>query len=71
MYDYVSIYDGPHLDPASMLGIFCGTVIPDNVRTKSNTMLVNFVTDSSVAGEGFEASYRTTFGKAIISKNQC
>ena len=62
-YDYVSVYDGSSLDPSSLLGTYCGTAIPDNIRTRSNAMLVNFVSDTSVSGEGFEAMYRTTYGQ--------
>ncbi|XP_041372182.1 cubilin-like [Gigantopelta aegis] len=62
-YDSVTLYDGNSLQ-APQLGRFCGPVIPDIIRTTGNTMLVNFLSDGSVAMEGFTASYFETYGPA-------
>ena len=34
--------------------------------SKENTLLVNFVTDSSVSNEGFHAAYRSVFGGCLV-----
>ncbi|KAI0233513.1 Cubilin [Lamellibrachia satsuma] len=59
-YDYVAVYDG--LDSSSLIGQYCGSVTPLKIVSTSNTLLVNFVTDSSVSKEGFHAAYRSVFG---------
>ncbi|XP_033761795.1 cubilin-like [Pecten maximus] len=60
-YDYVDLRDGPDLS-SPLIGRYCGTVVPDMIRTTSNILLVNFISDYSVAGRGFTAGYRTGFG---------
>ncbi|XP_069122184.1 cubilin-like [Argopecten irradians] len=60
-FDYVDLRDGPYLS-SPLIGRYCGSVVPDMVRTTSNTLLVNFISDYSVAGAGFTAGYRTGFG---------
>jgi len=61
-YDYVAIYDGPDVN-SNLIGRYCGTTIPTElIRTTSNTMTVNFVTDSSVQLDGFTGAYETTYG---------
>ncbi len=61
-YDWVSLYDGDSLS-APLIGRYCGDVMPEVVKTRTNTLLVHFYSDASVAEEGFVASYRTTFGE--------
>lgn len=63
-YDYVDVRDGNTLQ-SSLLGRFCGNVVPGRLRSTGNSMLVNFVTDASVAFGGFIASYWTTYGKKL------
>ncbi|XP_021357124.1 cubilin-like [Mizuhopecten yessoensis] len=60
-YDYVDLRDGGDLS-SPLIGRYCGNVVPEMVRTTSNTLLVNFISDFSVAGTGFTAGYRTGFG---------
>ena len=74
IYDWVAVYDGDSLN-SPLIGKFCGDVIPDVITTRSNSMLVEFITDYSVQKEGFVASYRTTFGEmysqAAMESNRC
>ena len=58
----MAVYDGDSLN-SPLIGKFCGDVIPEVIKTRSNSMLVEFITDATVSKEGFVASYRTTFGK--------
>uniref|UniRef100_A0A8C5PBH1 Cubilin n=1 Tax=Leptobrachium leishanense TaxID=445787 RepID=A0A8C5PBH1_9ANUR len=59
--DYVAVYDGPDIS-STLLGKFCGNVLPPVIRTSSNKMFVVFKTDSSGTGSGWRASYRQTLG---------
>jgi cubilin len=65
-YDYLDVYDGPSLT-SPLIGRYCGDVVPtDQIRSTSNTMTINFITDFSVTRAGFRAVYRTTFGKYYL-----
>ncbi|XP_053384013.1 cubilin-like isoform X1 [Mercenaria mercenaria] len=62
-YDYLDIYDGPSL-ASPLIGRYCGDAIPsEQIRSTSNTMTINFITDSSVTRAGFRAAYNTTYDK--------
>ena len=58
----MAVYDGDSLN-SPLIGKFCDDVIPEVIKTRSNSMLVEFITDATVSKEGFVASYRTTFGE--------
>ncbi|XP_047455679.1 cubilin [Mugil cephalus] len=60
-YDYVAVYDGQDT-LAPLLGRFCGTVLPPNLRSSSNQMFIVFRTDASVSGVGWRAIYHETLG---------
>ena len=52
-------------------GRYCGTEIPHPVTSFSNALVVNFVSDSSVAVKGFRATYTgSTSSNASISGTQ-
>jgi cubilin len=57
-YDYVAVYDGPNTT-YPQLGQYCGSNIPqDNpFKATSNEVTVRLVTDGSLSGRGFAASY--------------
>lgn len=61
-YDYVDVRDGNTLQ-SPLLGRFCGRVVPDMLRSSGNSMLINFVTDPTVAHGGFRAGYWTAYGE--------
>ncbi|XP_053384014.1 deleted in malignant brain tumors 1 protein-like isoform X2 [Mercenaria mercenaria] len=62
-YDYLDIYDGRSL-ASPLIGRYCGDAIPsEQIRSTSNTMTINFITDSSVTRAGFRAAYNTTYDK--------
>ncbi|XP_075408563.1 cubilin [Tenrec ecaudatus] len=59
--DYLAIYDGSNSsDP--LLGKFCGSRLPPNVRSTNNTLLLVFKTDSSQTARGWRISFRQTLG---------
>ncbi|XP_060075561.1 cubilin-like [Ylistrum balloti] len=62
-YDYVDVRDGADLS-SPLIGRYCGNVVPDMIRAQSNTLLVNFISDYSMAGKGFTAFYSSGFGVA-------
>jgi hypothetical protein len=67
-YDYLAVYDGTTVDSSNLIGRYCGDVLPDNVKSTSNTMTVQFKTDGSVAKGGFRAVYQETHGKIWCQK---
>lgn len=61
-FDSVAVYDGPDtLSP--LLGKFCGTVLPPNLRSSTNQLFIVFRTDNSVSGIGWRATYSQTLGR--------
>ncbi|XP_068160694.1 cubilin [Antennarius striatus] len=62
-YDYVAVYDGGDIS-APLLGKFCGTVLPPNLRSSTNQLFIIFRTDASVNGIGWRATYSQTLGPA-------
>uniref|UniRef100_A0A3P9CHJ1 Cubilin n=1 Tax=Maylandia zebra TaxID=106582 RepID=A0A3P9CHJ1_9CICH len=62
-FDSVAVYDGPDtLSP--LLGKFCGTVLPPNLRSSTNQLFIVFSTDNTVNGIGWRATYSETLGPA-------
>ena len=54
MYDYLIIYDGPD-DTSSQIGTkLCGNTKPTEIESSGNTMHIQFNTDSSTEGIGFQ-----------------
>ena len=56
------MYDGEDIS-APLVGRYCGNLLPEMVRTRSNMMTVQFVTDSSVTKGGFRAIYTQSHGQ--------
>ncbi|CAH1775425.1 unnamed protein product [Owenia fusiformis] len=68
-YDYVEVSD--YLDDGSMpvLGRFCSSVKPDDVRSTSSRMRVKFRSDPFTNANGFSANWTTGCG-AIYTKDK-
>ncbi|CAL8311895.1 unnamed protein product [Merluccius merluccius] len=62
-YDYVSVYDGGST-AAPLLGKYCGAALPPNLRSTTNQLYLLFVTDNTVNGIGWRATYFETLGPA-------
>jgi cubilin len=60
--DYVAVYDGGST-ASPLIGRFCGNTVPETIFSSTNRMMLNMVTNSYGAGEGFAAGYYETFGK--------
>ncbi|XP_043916230.1 cubilin-like [Protopterus annectens] len=56
-FDYVEVYDNGTATTGSLLGRYCGRSIPPSLTSTDNMMTVLFVSDASIATEGFSASY--------------
>ncbi len=65
-YDYVAVYDGENT-LAPLMGKFCGSELPPNLRSSSKHLFLQFATDSSVAAEGWRATYSETLGSVSPS----
>ncbi|NXD11879.1 CUBN protein, partial [Nothocercus nigrocapillus] len=59
--DYVAVYDGSGAH-APLLGRFCGSALPPNIKSSSNNLFLVFKTDFSGAARGWKASFRETLG---------
>ncbi|KAL5234243.1 hypothetical protein ACI65C_001653 [Semiaphis heraclei] len=64
--DYVNVFDESDLKTNNSrgLGKFCGVLddrLPE-IKSKTNTMYVNFITDASISDEGFVGEISFTYG---------
>ncbi|XP_075684292.1 uncharacterized protein LOC142652531 [Rhinoderma darwinii] len=58
-YDYVLVYDGMESDQR-VLGRFCGSQLPSQIRASSNVMTVIMRSDTSVELDGISVQFKTT-----------
>ncbi|XP_036174858.1 neuropilin-2 isoform X3 [Myotis myotis] len=55
-YDWLDIWDGiPHVGP--LIGKYCGTKTPSELRSSTGILSLTFHTDMAVAKDGFSARY--------------
>ncbi|KAM4706649.1 ovochymase-2-like [Discoglossus pictus] len=59
--DAVEVYDGDSKG-STKLGQFCGAQIPATQVSSGNTLVVRFMSDSHISGNGFQARYSTFTG---------
>ncbi|XP_027132680.1 cubilin, partial [Larimichthys crocea] len=57
-YDFVKVFDGDNIH-FPLVGTFCGNSIPSYFVSSGNLLTIQFVTDSSVERQGFNATYRS------------
>ena len=62
-FDYVVVYDGNNWGAPNLSGRLCGTSAPPTYTSTGNSLFINFYTDPSVAGGGFQAAYQEVFGR--------
>ncbi|XP_067930809.1 cubilin-like [Watersipora subatra] len=63
-FDYLAIYDGRSISTSALIGRYCGSALPENVRSINNIVTVVFSTDASITKGGFKAYYMETYGPA-------
>ncbi|TWW71482.1 Cubilin Precursor [Takifugu flavidus] len=56
-FDYVEVYDNGTVQTGSKLGRYCGRSVPPSITSTDNQLTLLFVSDTSLATEGFSASY--------------
>ncbi|KAI6170817.1 putative cubilin [Aphelenchoides bicaudatus] len=62
-YDYVEVFDGPEMQNETSFGRLCGPRPPQGQRiSKSNKMVIRFVSDSTANRAGFMAVVTATIG---------
>ena len=54
-YDWIKIYDGPTNSSFVLRDKWCGEVAPEMIRSSSNEMLIQFVSDASQVRRGYMA----------------
>ncbi|XP_068094350.1 cubilin [Hyperolius riggenbachi] len=63
--DYLEIREGNSTGP--LLEKFCGDTLPSNVSSVTGHRLwIKFVSDGSISGSGFRASFSHLFGRTIV-----
>ncbi|GFN89691.1 cubilin, partial [Plakobranchus ocellatus] len=64
--DYVAIYDG-NSRQATSLGRFCGdrNAVPRVIRSPSNSLLLNLISNYYGSGKGFTARYIASYGPSL------
>ena len=62
---YVQLHDGTGFS-GKKLGLFCGTILPKSVQSKTNSMTVVFSPDAFKANRGFKAKWITIYPKIKI-----
>ncbi|KAJ8389047.1 hypothetical protein AAFF_G00124440 [Aldrovandia affinis] len=56
-YDYVEVYDNGTVQTGTKLGRYCGRSVPPSLTSTDNLLTILFVSDISLATEGFSANY--------------
>ncbi|KAL1517012.1 hypothetical protein ABEB36_000833 [Hypothenemus hampei] len=67
-YDFISIYNGI-TENSTLLGTFCGSLVPDYVISSGNEMTVKFVSDKNNQKGGFSAKVYAEFNECENQKN--
>ncbi|XP_064190205.1 cubilin [Anguilla rostrata] len=57
LYDYVEVYDNGTAETGTKLGRYCGRSVPPSLTSTDNLLTILFVSDASLATEGFSANY--------------
>uniref|UniRef100_A0AC35U840 Metalloendopeptidase n=1 Tax=Rhabditophanes sp. KR3021 TaxID=114890 RepID=A0AC35U840_9BILA len=67
-YDNVSLYNGPQIDEANFIGIYCYRNYSDHftITSTENQLFLMMATDSSVIYSGFKAFYYSVCGGNLI-----
>uniref|UniRef100_A0A4X2M7T4 Cubilin n=1 Tax=Vombatus ursinus TaxID=29139 RepID=A0A4X2M7T4_VOMUR len=59
--DYLAVYDGPNAS-APLLGEFCGSQLPPDIKSTNNSLFLVFKTDFYETAKGWKLSFRETLG---------
>lgn len=54
--DHVEVLDGG-LEERSSLDRFCGVTLPDTIISKTNVLIIRFISDVDIGLRGFKAEY--------------
>ncbi|XP_077137707.1 embryonic protein UVS.2-like [Ranitomeya variabilis] len=65
--DYLRVYDGANRSAPLLLDRSCGAGQPPSMITTDRTMLIEFISDGSMAAPGFSASYSTVNCGAMLT----
>lgn len=66
--DYVAIYNGLESTDDKRLALLCGHYENNSslvIKSTNNTMLLQFITDSSVGGKGFKVAVSFTYSESV------
>ncbi|XP_072431088.1 cubilin [Chiloscyllium punctatum] len=63
--DYVEVFDNGTITSGRRIGRFCGRSVPPSVTSSGSLMSLLFVSDSSLAVEGFSAHYESLDASSV------
>lgn len=69
-YDYIEIRDGSEID-SPLLGLYCGSNIPPDIKSTHNEMLVKFHSDNSIEHSGFSVIIFKEYNECSDNKHGC
>ncbi|KAM4705286.1 LOW QUALITY PROTEIN: cubilin [Rhinophrynus dorsalis] len=68
VHDYMEIREGN--ETGALMGRFCGNELPNNITSVvSHILWIKFVSDGSISGPGFRATFSHLFGNNIVGTN--
>lgn len=67
-YDFIEMRDGASKE---LIGRFCGFDVPPNLTSRSNRMLVRFLSDGSVEKTGFTATFIKEVDECALKLDGC
>lgn len=70
LYDYLQIKDGPE-DSSSLLGRYCGKQIPQELRSNSSQVTIQFSSDGTVNKPGFYLNFFSETNECKINNGGC
>jgi hypothetical protein len=56
LYDALTVTDSTSLD-GEILSTLCGQIFPDDILSKTNGVMLSFISDSNKGGSGFNITY--------------
>lgn len=70
LYDYLQIYDGPDVS-SPVLGRFCGKSLPNELKSNSSQLTIQFASDGTVMKPGFYLEFFSEINECRKNNGGC
>ncbi|XP_046746481.1 cubilin-like [Diprion similis] len=64
-WDFVEVREGMDVR-GPLIGRYCGSMLPQSLRSESNVVLIRFKSDASLQGKGFKLNYEVNCGGEFV-----